>query len=222
LVFMKKYLLIIFACALMVETASAQVSVPQVLVNWQASTYVPTSFKGKALPTGSSQITVGVDLLNQGQRVNLAGQRVLWYINDNFYQGSPGLSRVTFQAPNFIGSTSVNLRVSIPDYGSGPAKTIVIPIVNPEVVIGTSAPGLSASAVPFTLQAFPYFWNVQNPLELQFRWSASGMGTVSQNPLTVTSAMAQSGRPLSLELSVSNPTRSVERITRDITLFPSR
>jgi hypothetical protein len=217
-----KHIVVIFILFVLATSASAQVSQPQMILTWQAETYTPPDFSGKALPIADSRIIAGVDLIDGGARTDLSGQRINWYLNDDFYQGGPGLTRVNFPAPHIIGATSIRLRVSIPDYGSGAGKTIIIPVVPPEAVITSSAPGLEASAVPFVLEATPYFFNVRSPSDLQYVWSINKSPVGAGNPFTATEEIAKSGSATTLELRVSNPLRTIERISRKLTLFLSQ
>lgn len=203
--------------------ANAQLVPQQILLNWRAETYTPPGFVGKTLPAADSRIVASVDLFDQGKKVDLSTQRIMWYVNDNFYQAAPGLTRINLTAPHFIGKTTIELRVSIPDYGSGPSRAVSIPVVTPEAVIGSSAPGLARSSAPFTLKAIPYFFNIQDPLELQFIWALRGVDIGTENPITITKEMAdQANGSASLELRVSNPSRIIERIVQKLILFQSR
>jgi hypothetical protein len=200
--------------------AAAQTSGTQILLSWRADTYVPPGFGGKALPTAGSAITAGIDAFVQGRRADLSGRQINWFLNEEFYRGGPGMARISFEAPNSIGGTTIQLRVVIPDYGNL-ARTVSIPVVTPEVVIGSSAPNLYATDAPFTLNATPYFFNVDDPLELQFSWALGGAGAVGGTPFTITGRMADdAGGPTRLELGVRNPSRPIERITRQLLLFP--
>lgn len=222
---MKKYLLILFAFAVIatmtigaLDQASAQGGTAQLLVTWQADTYVPDGFSGKIMPASDSQIVVGVDLINLGKRVDLSPYKIYWYVDEKFYQGTVGLTRISLAAPHFIGENSMKVRVLITDYGSGIGKTITIPIVVPEAVIQSSAPSLAASAAPFNLQAYPYFFNVRTMSQLVFDWSLNGASVSSQNPFMVTREMAQKGVSR-IELGVRNPARPIERITTNISIL---
>lgn len=198
--------------------ADAQTAAPQILMAWQADSYVPDGFRGKTLPTSDSRITVGLDLIDLGRRVDLSSYKILWYIDNSFYQGAAGLTRINLTAPHFIGRTAIAVRASISDYPGSPGKTIAIPVVPPQAVIQSSAPSLAASAVPFSLQVYPYFFNVKSQSELDFSWKLNGTNVSNQNPFVVTREMAER-RSSRVELSVSNPARVIERLTRELTIL---
>lgn len=200
------------------KNAGAQGIPPQLLLNWSADTYVPEGFPGKVLPSSDSAIIAGLDMVSLGKRVDLSGYKVFWYVNNRFYKGGVGLTSITLNAPHFIGATSITLRVSVTDYPGGPGKTVVIPVVVPEAVIQSSASVLSPSTAPFNLQAYPYFFNVDDPSQLSFSWSLNGAEISTQNPFTVTREMADRGRA-KVKLGVRNPQRPIERITQEMNIF---
>ena len=220
-----KNLLVLLACVILamayagtMNRANAQGAPAQLLVTWQADTYVPDGFSGKVMPASDSQIVMGVDLINLGKRVDLSKYNIFWYVNENFYQGTVGLARISLAAPHIIGENSITIRVLIKNYGSGIGKTITIPMVVPEVVIQSSAPSLAASAAPFNLQAYPYFFNVQNASQLSFEWSLNGVSVGNQNPFVATKEMANR-KSSRIELSLRNPAKPIERITQGLTIF---
>lgn len=222
---MKKHLLVLSAITIIAATcvgtssnASAQSAKTQLLVTWQAGTYAPDGFSGKVMPAADSRILIGVDLIDLGKRVDLSQYKVYWYVNENFYQGAAGLTRINLTAPHIIGESSITVRVLIKDYGAGIGKTITIPVVSPEVIIQSSAPSLAAGAAPFNLRAYPYFFNVQDPSQLSFNWSLNGENVGAQNPLLVTKEMAEKG-PSRIKLNLMNPARLIERVTQELSIF---
>lgn len=221
-----RYLLLVFLAGMVLAAsaanltghADAQSGPPQILMTWQASTYAPDGFTGKIMPASDSQITVGVDLIDLGKHVDLSSYKIYWYIDDKFYQGATGLARIKFTTPHFIGNTSIRVRALITSYPSGPGKTILIPMVVPEAVIQSSAPSLSAKEAPFNVQAYPYFFNISDPSELNYSWSLNGTLVSNQNPFVATAEMADKGRA-TLELSIKNPNRTIERTIKELTIF---
>lgn len=209
---------LIAVCFGVVNQAGAQTGSAQLLVTWQADTYVPDGYPGKVLPTSDSSILAGVDLIDGGRRVDLSTYKVFWYLDDKFYQGATGLTRISLAAPHFIGRSSINVRVTVTNYGAGLGKTVIIPVVPPEVTIQASASNLSAGVAPFSLRAYPYFFNVKDPSMLNFSWKLNGAVVGAQNPFVVTREMAADGIS-TIEVGVSNPNRPIERLTRKLNIF---
>lgn len=183
-------------------------------MTWETSgSYIPSFYQGKALPTYGSNITASLELVSpQGKLINISGQTIYWYLNDNLVGGGTGVQQVTFspvgQAPNLL-----NLRVELPSYnGAYLVHAITIPMVLPEAVIYAPYPGGQFSQNPVTVTALPYFFNVTSPNDLSFSWSVNGQtGSNTENPeeadITLPSG-TQSGTALAVSLGVKNPNDS--------------
>jgi len=124
----------VFGIFLSLTTIHAQTSAsPTFLITWKTTgSYVPAFYQGKALPTYGSNITASLELISpQGKVLDLSGQTIYWYANDNLVGGGVGVKQVTFpplgSAPN-----SLNLRVTLPNYdGAYLVHAVNIPMVLP-------------------------------------------------------------------------------------------
>jgi hypothetical protein len=192
------------------QTASS----PKFLITWQTTgSYIPSFYVGKALPTYGSKITASLELLSpQGKTINLSGQTIYWYLNDNLIGGGTGTQQVTFsptgQAPN-----SLNLRVTLPSYnGVYLIHAITIPMVLPEATIDAPYPAGQFSQNPLDLQAIPFFFNIADPSNLSYAWSVNGQsGSNTENPETAQVTLptgTQSGTAITVSLSIKNPNDS--------------
>lgn len=203
-----------FGMALPLQMAFAQTSQPQFLITWQASnSYVPASYPGKILPNQESQISASLELIVQGRPVNLSGQTIYWYSNDNALGGGVGASRVRFH-PSISAPDSLTLKVELPNYPGGLlVHEINIPIVQPQAVIEAPYPQGRFSAIPIMVQALPYFWNASSVSPLSFAWSVNGQTVQSpENPETLQISLPQStqaGFPVSITLSMQNANDSM-------------
>ena len=194
--------------------AQTAASSPTFLITWKTTgSYIPSFYAGKALPTYGSKITASLELISaQGKALNLSGQTIYWYANDNLIGGGVGVQQVTFpplgDAPN-----NLNLRVTIPNYnGSYLIHAINIPMVKPETVIYAPYPNGQFSQNPISVMALPYFFNISDPSGLAYTWSVNGQnGSNAENPeaaqITLPSG-TQSGTALDVSLSVKNPNDS--------------
>lgn len=194
-----------------IESSFAQTTIsnsPKLFLTWSSNTYVPPGFAGKIMPTANSQITASVELIDNGKIVNLSKQNVYWYANNNFLSGGIGMQTITFRAPDAAGGT-IDLRVEVPNYSKGSQlKTIVIPIVRPEVVIETSFPSGRFSSSPLQLAGQPYFFNTASPARLNFIWSVNGQTpSGAENPQSLNikfGATMIPGSTIPVSLSVQN------------------
>jgi len=195
---------------LVTPAAHAQTSSPTFLLTWKTTgSYIPSFYRGKALPTYGSNITASLELISsQGNVIDLSGQTIYWYEDDNLVGGGMGVQQVTFQpigeAPN-----SIDLRVTLPNYnGAYLVHAITIPMVLPEAVIYAPYPNGQFSQNPLTVEALPYFFNVSDPSTLAYSWSVNGQsGSNAENPETAEVTLpqgTQSGTGVTVSLSVEN------------------
>jgi hypothetical protein len=200
----------IFGVFLFLKPASAQTSSPTFLITWKTTgSYIPSFYQGKALPTYGSNITASLELISpQGKILDLSGQTIYWYEDDNLVGGGTGVQQVTFppigDAPN-----SVNLRVTLPNYnGAYLVHAVTIPMVLPEAVVYAPYPNGQFSQNPLTVEALPYFFSVTDPSTLAYSWSVNGQsGSNAENPETAEITLpqgTQSGTAVTVSLSVEN------------------
>jgi hypothetical protein len=195
------------------STAFAQSSGPQFLITWQASnSYAPPGYTGKILPNSESRITASVEILSNGKLVNISGQTVYWYLDDNFLGGGIGAQRVTFR-PYGTAPTTMTLKVELPDY---PGQTMIheinIPLAAPQAIIDAAYPAGQFATSPVNAQALPFFFNVTSSNELSFAWTVNGQTVTSaENPQTLQISLPQStpaGFAVGINLGVTNPSDS--------------
>jgi hypothetical protein len=190
----------------------AGASGPTFLMTWQAvNSYAPAGYAGEILPNQQSEIMASVEVISpSGQPVDLSGQTIYWYQNENLLGGSIGTQRIEFrpygEAPNVI-----TLRVDLPDYPGGDIEhEINIPIVQPVAVIEAPFPDGDFSASPITLQALPYFFDTTSTDELSFSWSANGQtATNAENPTSLQISLPAS-TPAGYELPVTLTIQSAD------------
>jgi hypothetical protein len=179
-------------------TVDAQTAQPQVLITWSTTnSYVPVGYTGKILPNIESSITASVELIAaNGKPIDLSGQTIYWYENDNLLGGGIGAQQITFppfgDPPNIIA-----LRISIPDYPGGILmREINIPIVVPRAVIEAPYPQSTFSQGKISMQALPYFFAASSTAPLNFTWSVND------------DAVASAENPQSLQISLPDSTPS--------------
>lgn len=188
---------------------NAQVTQPQFLITWKTTgSYVPSFYEGKSLPTYGSKITASLELVSNGRILNIGGQTIYWYLDDNLVGGGVGAQQITFpptgDAPSFL-----RLKVELPNYnGVYLVHSINIPMVKPLAVIYSPYPNGQFSQNPVTVTALPYFFNVINPSNLSYSWSVNGQtGSNTENPEEAQITLpvgSQSGTSLTISLNVGN------------------
>lgn len=195
---------------------------PKFFVTWKAATYTPANYSGKALPTGNSLVTVSFEVLTNGKPANLSSQTVYWYLNNNLLQGGVGLQTLSLvTSPN--SPDTLSLKIEIPNFGGSTLdKDISIPIVAPEAVVDAPYPDGEFSGTSAEVRAFPYFFNVQDPLTLSYGWNVNGaMPPGAEDPTTLTTTInsdAPAGANLNISLSIQNPKNNSEAAAANINL----
>lgn len=147
------------------------------MTSWQAKTYIPQWYIGKAFPTYQSFITVGFELIENGKIVDLSKTVVRWYVDDVLFKNEDnglGIKKVTVYNQKYGGDVS-SIKISLPSYKGGILeKTIDIPIKNPEVVIDAPFFQKKVSKGASDLFAWPFYFNAASSSMLSLRWSAEG------------------------------------------------
>ncbi|MDO8574243.1 MAG: hypothetical protein Q7R86_01290 [bacterium] len=190
---------------LIASVSSGQTPEAQVLITWEASTYTPPGFEGKALPIEGSLVTASMEVFDSSGRLfDLREQTVYWYLNDKLIKGGVGIQTVIFRSSQ----GTQELRVQLPDYLGGIlVKTIEIPVVRPEAVVSYSGVGgfIGNSA---RAEALPYFFNVGDKKDLEFSWKVNDQAPdnlASPEFLDINlPAGAPSNFPVNISLSVVN------------------
>lgn len=103
---------------------------------WQADTYVPSTYLGKALATSESPVTVVAIpnlITSTGKKYPAAELIYRWEKDFNFIKNQSGLGReaFTFTSDKLFGSNQVKVTVSTPDNTITAEETITIPIRTP-------------------------------------------------------------------------------------------
>ena len=178
-------------------------------MTWRAlNSYAPAGYAGKVLPNQESQIMASLEVIANGKPVNLSGQTIYWYQDDNLLGGGIGVQRFAFrpygEAPN-----TITLKVELPDYPGGILiHEINIPIVQPQAVIDAPYPQGIFAASPATVQAIPYFFAASSTSPLSFAWSVNGQTVTSaENPQTLQISLPQStpaGFAVGIALTIQN------------------
>jgi len=203
---------------------------PHIVISWRADTYTPPSYAGKAFPTANSKITTSLDIVENNKIADLSGQLIYWYVNNHLALGGKGRTSITFRAPPSA-PDSLALRVEVPGYPGGAIiKSVAVPIALPESVIEAPLPLLHFPPPSATLTGTPYFFNVHEPLLLEFAWSANyatlptgQAGSASKgNPRVLTLNLnpdASAGAPIRVTLGITNPLSNSEGAESFITLI---
>ncbi len=195
----------------------AQSSDGDVYITWRARTYVPALYAGRALPIANSLVTADVALIQNGRVVDLSGENIFWYLDDNLLGGGTGLQEISFNMPEVAGAI-VDLRAEI---GGSLLKTITLQAASPQVMIAPVLPGDILTSSQITLRAVPYFFNTGRD-KLGYNWLINNQPPeTSEAPqelvLTIRPGTA-AGFRIDLQAAVSNARYLFESATKNLTL----
>jgi len=213
-IFLSVLMVATFFVGLSGKTDAQSAGSPQMVVTWQAyGSYVPAKYADKALPNQSSRLTATLELIVNGKPVDLSGQTVYWYLNDNLTSSGAGKQYVVFSpfgtAPSFL-----TLEAELPSYnGNILTHDVQIPLVDPKAVIEAPHPSGQFSTNPITLQGIPYFFFTSDPGTLSYAWSVNGQtATAAENPQTLQINLGPttpSGSSLLVALTINNSNNSM-------------
>ncbi len=158
----------------------------------EANTYVPTFYKGRALPSGESTVRA-IAVINDGSTLPDSAYTYKWSLDDSVFFGGPvkGKHIVSFIMPRYAGSI-LSVEVINTEGTTVAQKNIPLTIAVPEIHFYEFSPlrGLYTKEVPTpltligdetTIYGEPYFMNTRmNANASDFTWKING-GNVSHD-----------------------------------------
>jgi hypothetical protein len=212
-----------------------KISTNDLVLVWSANTYVPPGYQGKALPTYDSMVKVSAMPISKAG-TNLDGVIYNWYLDD-----SQGATASGEKAKDFLFKTNAatgtfhSVALKIMDSSSNVllALTVYVPVVSPTVALNIedtkTADALSSAAEPASIPpggnaafiATPYFFNISNPLSLNYQWTFDNdtiNKTEEKNKFSVKIADGDLTEAFTKTLSVLavNPFNEIERAVGNI------
>lgn len=197
------------------RSASAQEGPPpEFLVTWQAHSYVPPSYAGRALPRNDAVVDFAFELIDNGKLTDLRDYEVRWYLGNELIRSGKGLQSITIAVP-MIAPRSEVARVTVVDYqGEDLDGMILLPVAAPEAIIDVPYPQHKIPRQGALIRALPYYFSVSNKEALLFEWRANNEPPIvlSENTdeLVFSFAGGAPGENARLELKVVNGTNELE------------
>lgn len=171
----------------------------QVDIVWQADTYTPPFYKGRALPVpeaGVTAVALPTFVTRSGTTIDSKNLVYTWTVNDRRVGAQSGLGRNTFKTSmaTYVDNTPpVSLEVSDPESGLRANVTSSPPGVQPSIVMYQKDPLLgllfnralgetfSPRIQEFSIVAYPYFFSAANVASsfLNYQWSINNTPTNS-------------------------------------------
>lgn len=181
---------------------------------WQAKTYTPNFYKGKALATYGSEIRVSANPIIQTGKTLIPKEQLtyLWSIDGSVSPSDSGYGKYSMEYPATVtsDSNSISVLVSVPNTSIEAFAEIEIPLSNPSVLVYEDHPlfglqsqnALTNSGTLYgketTFKAIPFFFSAPTPTfsGLEYSWNLNGkkIDTLSPDNLTLRNEEGGSGK----------------------------
>ncbi len=202
---------------------------------WSAHTYTPPFYKGRALPTRTSPLTVEAvpELYKGSKKIPVAELVFTWSINGSVVKKVSGVGRaqVTFP-PSFEEVRTVGVVARSKDGSVGAEAIEPLTATEPQVQLYRVHPlfgTLFHSAIPseyitnetdIQFMSVPFFANSVRPQLLSYEWSINdgpaAINTMLPHRIHITSAGAERA---TLAVILSNAFATLEHVTREWVLY---
>ena len=208
---------------------------------WRAGSSAPFWYKGKALASVKSAITVSAfpNLISGGRKIPSSSLIFRWSLDDDFKQDKSGAGKNTFRFTAGLSpglTHAVNLEVSNVSSDITAKKTININIENPSVLIyeedallgtktgaafndRTGAAMFAGSKKTFT--AYPFFFSLDQSREnFEYLWSVNGQTAEAiepRNTLLVEASPDAGGRS-SIGVLIKNLSNILQEVSQNFSI----
>src|SRR3989344_4578012 len=75
---------------------------PYPMLSWQAESFVPFAYSGRALPTVHTPVWVYLDVIQNGKQANLSSKDIRWYVDGIIFKRGKGLTSIELPKTNLL------------------------------------------------------------------------------------------------------------------------
>lgn len=206
------------------ESAPASVTIAPASLDllWEADSYTPGLYRGRHLPSLSSNITLQAipHLYQKGAELPAAQLIYTWKRGSETVASGKGRTVLTVPVAQFVQVSTITVSVATADRSTGAERTVDIPTVQPSLrlyfehpLYGTmyhdALPALtSVSDTEMSFAAIPYFAQTRDPNDRQFsyiwRVNRTAVDPNDERPNTITINAGPSGGEALVELSLTH------------------
>ena len=206
---LKLIISLVFSFWLLVVSQTHAQTAPEILASWRAINYVPADYQGKILPSNTSRIEAGFDLIDKNKMADLSKNNISWFLGGNLLNSGIGLKNINF---NIASNLNQVVRITISGYKENDLDYIFpIPVANPEIIIDTKTSIKTLKnqkylpLKSYIFEARPFFFNVSNLKELSLKWRLNDRLVEGQaeNPEFIKLNLESEGTPKKTELNLS-------------------
>jgi hypothetical protein len=227
--------LIVLVAVLFGLPARAQVNIvtqtisSNVTLVWEAQSYVPPFYKGRALAVDGGDVNILA--FPPASLGNSADLTYIWKIDGRVDNPSSGLGRSFFRhRPDIFGGAPLIVVDVYRDGNKAATGALRVPQVKPQVLVYPALPlagilfgnrARSIDGEEITLEAYPLFFGVQKKSDpaLTYRWSVNDVA--AQNPLGNAGRLvmrSEEGGTVNVEVSVANARNILESAKQVLSL----
>jgi len=221
------FLLITSCCLFIAGLVQSQTQQINITLTWSTDTYVPAEYQGKALPVRDSNIEVIANI--DDSRINPEDLIYNWFVNDYFKKESSGLNKQILEFNTAVTTNNKNsIRLEIRDANNAFLGVTYLSIETrqPEIIIFANKYEIKSDQEAQFI-AKPYFFNINNINELDYKWGsnqqeASKINENNPNILVLKINKLTKSIKQKLSISVENKNNNFQRAqkTIEITLIP--
>lgn len=189
---------------------------------WEAETYVPPTFKGKAIPTSESRIKVTAlpHIVVDGAEVSSSNLIFDWERNFSNVQGASGYGKnsFSFRSAEIFGEDNISVTVSTYGRSITAQNRIRIKIGEPKILFYENKPmegvlynsalngEFQLSGNEISVKAEPFFFSKRNMGSLNYEWTMNGEKIFSDEAPNIVTLRAGSGSgSTNIGLRINNP-----------------
>lgn len=209
-------------------TATAEFLLGDIDIVWKTNTTIPPEYKGKALPSPFSSITItAIPHFSSGGAVSSSGDLEFeWFFDGRKEGDASGIGKNIFQTN--VGSSPVSRQITLKVKNTAKdisfEKNISIPVRSPEVFLYEERPlegphiGLALSQLTLraseskTFRAVPYFFPKEDAPFLSYEWIQN---TKEKNPspsyLFELSTKEAGSQTINLEVTIKNTKHTIQQ-----------
>ncbi|MEK7089367.1 MAG: hypothetical protein AAB920_00950 [Patescibacteria group bacterium] len=205
------------------KTAPAPQIPPQIILTWSAENFYPSNYRGRALPTIGTPITVSTEMLINGKSADLSQANIAWYNSGNQIDSGIGLKQTSLK-PDTNDVDGIFVRAEITLGNIIAEQSILIPISQPVVAIEIPYPHSIINAnSDVTMRAVPYFFNVASLNRFIFYWQVGSikknMGAENSISLKISSPFSEAQKNVAVSSYVQSRDDMTNIIKTDTNIF---
>lgn len=186
----------------------------QIILTWQANNFYPANYKGKAMATQGTPVTISAEILINNKLIDLSQTVFVWYVDDEIKNSGQNIKEIAFAAQKPEGDSHF-VRVTVEVGGRDLETSIRIPVSKRLIVLETPYPDrLVRTETKAQIQAVPYFFNISSLADLNFSWRVNDKsletGNDNQLILNFGEPKINEQREIQIHVSVQNQRNQLE------------